>query len=156
MLGTESCINPFAPRLDFAPASSACNDLTNIENVLCTFRNAYTFKDTTLYSSIIGSNFVFTYRDYDQGVDVSWGRTDEMHVTYAMFQSVQDLELIWNNEVSSSGNDTVHSTIRGFTLTVTFSSSDIAEVDGYASLTFARHTAKDPWQLVLWNDQSNY
>ena len=150
------CINPFAPKLDITPASETCSDLSSIENVLCTFRNAYTFKDTTLYGSVIGSEFAFSYRDYDKATDVTWGRTDEMRTTYSLFQNAQSLTLIWNNEISSSGNDTNRSSIRGFNLTVTFSPNDIAHVDGYANLTFYRPTANDGWKIIRWRDESNF
>ena len=156
VLCTNGCRNPFAPSLDLQPASEICADLTSIDNVLCTFRNAYTFKDTTLYSTIIGDDFTFSFRDYDHGVDVSWGRNDEMRSTYELFQTVQSLTLIWNNEISSSGNDTTRSSIRSFNLTVAFSSNDITHVDGYANLTFRRATAKDGWRLVRWRDESNF
>ena len=124
--------------------------------MLCTFRNAYTFKDTTLYGSLLSPSFTFVYTDYDRGVDVSWGRTDEMRTTYGLFQSVQSVTLIWNNEIASSGNDTLYSVIRGFNLTVAFSPNDILRVDGYANLTFERATPSDPWKILLWRDQSNF
>jgi len=151
-----SCLNPFAPKLATGLAAQTCYDLTTIENVLCTFRNAYTFKDTTLYGSIIDKDFAFTYRDYDHGVDVSWGRNDEMRTTYGLFQSVEDLTLIWNNEVSSSGNDTSYSTVRGFNLTVTFNPSDIIRVSGYANLTFVLLRSTRTWKIVRWRDESNF
>lgn len=154
MLG--SCLNPFAPKLDTGPATQVCSDLTQIDNVLCTFRNAYAFKDTTLYSSILASDFTFVYRDYDRGVDVTWGREDEMRTTYALFQSVQSLTLIWNNEISSSGSDTLRTVIRGFNLTVTFNPSEVSRVDGYANLTFTRTDAGAPWRILRWRDESNF
>ncbi|HMD13307.1 MAG TPA: hypothetical protein VKI62_01635, partial [Bacteroidota bacterium] len=77
-----SCLNPFAPRLETQLSENTCSDLTQIDNVFCTFRNAYAFKDTTLYGSIIAPDFTFSYRDYDNGVDVTWGRDDEMRSTY--------------------------------------------------------------------------
>src|SRR6266581_790121 len=86
-VGFAGCINPFAPKLDLTPASEQCSDLTSIDNVLCTFRNAYTFKDSTLYGSVIDGNFTFSFRDYDRAIDVSWGRTDEMRTTYSLFQN---------------------------------------------------------------------
>jgi len=136
--------------------AETCSDLTRIENVLCTFRNAYSFKDTTLYGSIIAPDFSFTYTDYDKGVDISWGRNDEMRTTYGLFQSVQSLNIIWNNEISSSGNDTLRSIERGFNLTVTFNPSDITRVDGYALLTFARATTGDPWKIRSFREKSNF
>jgi hypothetical protein len=87
--------------------SSLCTDLTDIENVLCTFRNAYSFKDTTLYGTIIDPSFTFVYRDYERGVDVSWGRDDEMRTTYGLFQNVESLTLIWNNEIPLIATDTL-------------------------------------------------
>jgi hypothetical protein len=151
-----SCLNPFAPKLDTTLGETVCSDLTDVENIFCVFRNAYSFKDTSLYGSIIGSGFIFSFRDYDQGVDVSWGRDDEMRSTYGLFQSVQSLNLVWNNEISSDSGATSRTIIRGFNLTVTFNPGDIERVDGYANLTFTRKSAADSWQIVHWRDESNY
>ncbi len=151
-----SCLNPFAPRLDTSSALAVCSDLTQIDNVLCTLRNAYSFKDTTLYGSIIAPDFTFSFRDYDHGVDVTWGRDDEMRATYGLFQSVQSLTLIWNNEISSDSGETRRTVIRGFNLTVTFNPSDIERADGYANLTFERPTTADPWKIIFWRDESNF
>ena len=151
-----SCLNPFAPRLDFDLTAQSCADLTTIENLLCSFRHAYSFKDTTLYGSLIEDGFTFIYTDYDRGVDITWGREDEMRTTYGLFQSTQSLTLIWNNELSSSGNDTLRTSLRGFNLIVTFNPSDITRVDGYANLTFARANNQDPWKITRWRDESNF
>lgn len=151
-----SCLNPFAPRLDTTLEAETCSDLTKIDNVLCTFRNAYSFKDTTLYGSLIASDFTFTYTDYDKGVDVSWGRNEEMRATYGLFESVQALNLIWNNEISSTGDDTLKSIERGFNLTVIFNPSDITRVDGYALLTFVRPTASDPWKIKSFREKTKF
>lgn len=151
-----SCLNPFAPRLDTSTPSQLCSDLTTIDNVLCTWRNAYSFRDTTLYGSILAPNFTFVYRDYDRGVDVSWGRDDEMRSTYALFQNIESLTLIWNNELPIFENDTVKSIQRAFNLTVTFNSSNIDRVDGNAILTFTRASTRDGWRIAFWRDESNY
>lgn len=151
-----SCVNPFAPKLDFGLQAQLCNDLTQIENVLCTFRHAYAFKDTTLYGSILASQFIFTFRDYDEGIDVSWGRDEEMRTTYGLFQSVQSLTLVWNNEIEIITTDTLQSIQRAFNLTITFNPSDITHVDGNAILTFERSKIDDPWKIVRWRDESNF
>ena len=151
-----SCLNPFAPRLETTPALQTCSDLTQIANVFCTFRNAYSFKDTTLYGSIIGPDFTFSFRDYDHGIDVTWGREDEMRTTYGLFQSVQSLNLIWNNQISSDSGETRRTIIRGFNLTVTFNPSDVESVDGYANLTFERSSPGGPWKIAFWRDESNF
>ena len=155
-LPLQGCINPFAPRLDVTLEAQSCSDLTATDNVFCTFRNAYSFRDTTLYSSIIGPDFTFTYPDYDKGVDISWGRTDEMRTTYGLFQSVQSLTLIWNDEISSSGSDTLKSIERGFDLTVTFNPSDVTRIDGYALLTFERASAGASWKIRSFREKTNF
>jgi hypothetical protein len=151
-----SCLNPFAPRLETQLSENTCSDLTQIDNVFCTFRNAYAFKDTTLYGSIIAPDFTFSYRDYDNGVDVTWGRDDEMRSTYGLFQSAQSLTLIWNSEISSDSGETQRTVIRGFDLTVTFNPTDIEHVDGYADMTFERATSSDSWKIAYWRDESNF
>lgn len=151
-----SCLNPFAPRLETDFTAQSCTDLTNIDNVFCSFRNAYAFKDTTLYGSLIAPSFVFSFRDYDLGIDVSWGRDDEMRSTYGLFQSVQSLTLIWNNTLSSDTGEIRRSVVRGFNLTITFNPGDIERVDGYANMTFERGSVNDPWKIVHWRDESNY
>ena len=151
-----SCHNPFAPLLETGSTFQTCSDYKVIDNLLCSFRNAYAFKDTTLYGSLLAAGFTFSYTDYDRVVEVTWGRNDEMRSTYGLFQSVQSLSLVWNNEISSSGSDTLRSIIRGFNLTVTFNSSDISRVDGYANLTFERVSVNDPWKIIHWRDESNF
>jgi len=153
---SSGCLNPFAPRLGDAGTADICTDYTVIENVFCTFRNAYSFKDTTLYGAIISPLFTFVYTDYDRAVDVAWGRDDEMRTTYGLFQSVQSLTLTWNNTIISEGNDTAWNAVRGFTLTVTFNPSDVSRVDGYANFTLGREAAGDPWKILRWRDESNY
>jgi hypothetical protein len=120
------------------------------------FQSAYNFRDTTLYGGIVGGDFVFVYRDYDLGVDVSWGREQEMRATYGLFQNAQQLQLIWNNITSTTTDSNVVTVVRGFNLTLYFNPSDIERVDGYASLTFERAGVTDPWKIVRWRDLSNY
>ena len=151
-----SCLNPFAPKLDTELTSQRCDDLTNVENLFCSFRNAYLFKDTTAYGSLIAPQFVFVYTDYDRAVDVSWGRDDEMRITYALFQNVQSLTLVWNTEIAISATDTMETVERGYSLTVAFDPGNVVRVDGYADLTFIRPGAGDPWKIVRWRDRSNY
>lgn len=151
-----SCFNPFAPKLETELSSATCSDFTIIENMFCAFRNAYAFKDTNLYGSIIDPGFTFSYRDYDHGVDVSWGRDDEMRSTYGLFQSVQSVSVIWNAVISADTGESRRSIVRGFNLTVTFNPGDVERVDGYANLTFYRPGPDAPWKLLHWRDESNF
>ena len=145
--------NPFAPSLDLSPAQSTCNP-HSVEGVFHCFQNAYTFRDTTIYGQLLGSDFVFVYRDYDLGIDVTWGRDEEMRTTYGLFQNVQNLDLIWNNIVSITPDST--NVVRGFNLTITFNANDIIRVDGYANITLSRGSPTEPWKIVRWRDESNF
>ncbi len=153
-----SCENPFAPRLatEQAAPSNFISNQSTLDGVFQNFIYAYTFKDTTVYSKLIAPNFTFTYRDYDNGVDVAWGRDDEMRSTGMMFQLVNRLVLNWNNILSLT-EDSLHATVtRGFTLTVAFNPADIEEVDGKAYFELQRASSSSPWQISLWKDESNF
>jgi hypothetical protein len=149
------CVNPFAPGRDDTPAQSACDPHT-IEGLFQCFQAAYTFRDTTVYGQLIDPAFIFVYRNYDVGVDVTWGRDDEIRTTFGLFQNAQKLDLIWNNIISSSTDSTRVNVVRGFNLTLVFNPSDIERVDGYANLTLERARSSDPWRIVRWRDESNY
>ena len=150
------CINPFAPKLENEMIGQSCTDLRNIDELFCVFRNSYTFKDTTIYGSLLAPEFTFSYVDYERGIEVSWGRDDEMRSAYGLFHNVQNLALTWNNVIFSAGDTTLHSVIRGFNLTVTFTPGDIIRVDGYANLTFERLNSNADWKIVHWHDESNF
>jgi hypothetical protein len=148
------CVNPFAPKLDDSVGGSdrLISNQSDIEGVFKNFQYAYTFKDTLIYSQLLHPDFIFTYRDYDKGYDVSWGRDEEMKTTYGLFQNTQRLDLIWNNIIIMSG-DSTH-IIRSFNLTVSFSPVDIEYIDGKVNLELIKTNNK--WQIYRWIDESNY
>lgn len=153
--------NPFAPGYvsSIDDARSILGDQRTIEGVFENFAYAYkNHQDTTTYGKLINGEFTFVYRDYDRGVDVSWGRDEEMRTTNSLFQNVQQLDLVWNNIVSSSmSTDSTQATVsRNFVLTVMFNPGDVITVNGYANLTLGRQQAQDPWMIVRWRDESNF
>ena len=149
------CVNPFAPGWDDTPAQASCDPHT-IEGIFQCFQRAYTYRDTTAYGQMLDQDFVFVFRNYDVGIDVTWGRDEEMRTTFGLFQNVQRLDLIWNNIVSTSAESTRVSIVRGFNLTLVFNPSDIERVDGNANLTFELARVSDPWKIILWRDESNF
>jgi hypothetical protein len=155
MLIVTGCLNPFAPGLDQSPAQSSC-DQTTVEGMFQCFQNAYTFRDTSAFGQLLSGSFIFVFRDYDLGIDVTWGRDEEMRVTQGLFHNAQKLDLIWNNYVTNTESDTAATAVRSFNLTVTYNPSSIDRVDGYANLTFSRSARGSPWHIVLWRDESNY
>jgi len=149
-----SCLNPFAPRLDLNSTDSGLiSDRKDIEGVFKNLQYSYTFKDTTIYGELLNSDYNFSYRDYDLGADISWGRDEEMKVTYGLFENTEKLDLIWNNIVSLSDDST--NVIRSFNLTITFNPTDIVLVDGRVNLTLQKDEEKK-WQIIRWVDESNF
>lgn len=150
------CINPFAPSINenLANDGSIISDQKNIEGLFQNFKYAYTFKDTTIYGALLAPDFTFMYRDYDAGFDYSWGRDEEMKVTYGLFQNSERLDLIWNNIVLISNDST--NIIRSFNLTITFSPTDIPRVDGKVNLSLKKDINTGKWQIYRWIDESNF
>ena len=151
----NSCINPFSPSIDENLGSNEglISNQTDIGGVFQNFQYAYTFKDTLIYSKLLNSNFSFSYRDYDLGADISWGREDELKTTNGLFQNCQNLNLIWNEITSITGDST--EVTRSFNLTVTFNPTYIIYVDGRVDLTLIK-SADNTWKILHWVDQSNF
>lgn len=152
------CTNPFAPKLDenFEDIKPPVSDQKDITGVFQNFQYAYTFKDTTIYSGLISSDFTFTYRDYDQGFDVTWGRDEEMRTTYGLFQNAQRLDLIWNNIVLITEDSLSANIVRSFNLTITFNPTDVVRVDGRVNLSMKKDMVTQIWRINRWIDESNF
>jgi len=153
-----SCVNPFAPKLATTQAAGSgfLADQKNVDGIFQNFVYSYTFKDTSVYSQLIGPSFTFVYRDYDNSQDVAWGRDVEMRSTSLMFQLVNRLTLIWDDTYPVDSTD-VHAEItRGFNLTVTFNPADIEDVSGKAYFVLDRASSSKPWTITMWRDESNF
>ncbi len=152
------CKNPFAPAFDEEANSgnTTISDQKTIEGVFQNFQYAYTFKDTTIYGKLLSEDFIFTYRDYEVGFDVSWGREEEMKTTYGLFQNSQRLDLIWNNIILSSVDTLTANIVRGFNLTITFNPTDVVRIDGRVNMALKRETDGSKWQISRWIDESNF
>ena len=155
----SSC-NPFAPGLDnsLSEGSSILGDPSTIDGIFQNMKYAYTFRDTTIYGQLLNSDFSFVYTDYDRGVEVTWGRDEEMQTTRGLFMNVQRLDLVWNNIIAvSTDSMNLHASVsRNFNLTVTFNPGDVPRIDGYATLTLIRSDPQKPWQIIRWRDKSNF
>lgn len=148
--------NPFAPALDESLPQNSFGDPHTIDGYFQAFRSAYQFRDTTLYGQLLDQQFIFSYHNYDRGLDLQWGRDEEMLTTGALFNSTQALDLLWGNIIDSLGTDTVYDVTRAFSLDVTLTSSDVLHTDGRAVFHLVRAQASDPWKAVQWRDESNF
>jgi hypothetical protein len=132
------------------------SDQKDIAGVFQNFQYSYTFKDTTIYSGIITDDFTFTYRDYDQGFDVTWGRDEDVRTTYGLFENTQRLDLIWNNIVLITEDSLSANIVRSFNLTITFNPTDVVRVDGKVNLTLNKNIDSGVWRINKWIDESNF
>jgi len=155
---TFSCANPFAPKFDedFDSGGPPISDQTTIEGVFQNFQYSYTFKDTLIYGNLITSDFTFTYRDYENGFDVNWGRDEEMRTTNGLFQNSQRLDLIWNNIVLSTIDSLDANIVRSFNLNITFNPTDVVRIDGRVNVSLKQDPVSKKWRMTRWIDESNF
>jgi hypothetical protein len=152
------CTNPFAPAYDenYDDNRPGISDLTTIEGVFQNFQFSYSFKDTLIYGQLIAPDFIFTYRDYDEGFDVSWARDDDLRTTDGLFKNSDRLDLIWNNIILSTEDSLTATIIRSFNLNITFNPTDVVRVDGRVNLSLRKDAETKKWQITRWLDESNF
>jgi hypothetical protein len=149
-----SCENIFSPKIDNSGTNNILSDQKTIEGLFQNFKYSYTFKDTSVYSELLTSDFTFTYRDYALGFDVSWDKFTDLKTTSGLFQNTQKLEIIWNNIIYQDGDSLNYSVKRSFDLTITFNPSDIIRLYGFVDMTITRPTAADKWKIYYWRDET--
>lgn len=151
------CVNPFAPA-EAAVAADApiLGDQRTVDGLFRNFRYAYVFRDTLTYGRLLDRAFTFVYRNYDKGIDVTWGRDEDMLATAGLFNAAQQLDLVWNDVVLADGDSLAQSISRGFNLTITFSPTDVIRAQGRVNLRLERPSSTDVWKIVRWRDESNF
>jgi hypothetical protein len=152
------CTNPFAPAYDenYDENGPGISDLKTIEGVFQNFQYSYSFKDTLIYGQLIAPDFIFTYRDYDLGFDVSWARDEDLRTTDGLFKNSERLDLIWNNIVLSTEDSLTANIVRSFNLSITFNPTDVVRVDGRVNLSLRKDAETKKWQITRWLDESNF
>lgn len=157
MMLFSSCTNPFAPKLSDTPlGENVFADQKTVDGVFQNFRSAYLYKDTLAYGRLLDKDFIFIYRNYETGVDGTWGRDQDMFTTSGLFNAAQNLDLMWNDIVISTGDSIRLDIARGFNLTITFNPQDIVRVQGRVNLQLKRNSTEEVWKIVRWRDESNY
>lgn len=153
-----ACVNPFAPAEgDGSALDNLLGDPKTINGFYQRFQSAYTFRDTAIYGPLVHPEFIFSFRDFEQNIDISWGRPVEMLTTFRLFFESSEIQLQWNNTVSQFVNatGTEAQVTRRFNLTVVLPQSDVLRTDGSANFVLQRSDSTLPWRLLRWRDQSN-
>jgi len=151
-----SC-NPFAPsQYEGDQDALVIGDQTKVEGVFQNWRYSYIFADTSVYSSLLSDNFSFVYRNYDLGIDNSWGREVDLRTTRTLFDSTESIDLIWNEIIYEIGDSLSKNILRSFNLQLVFGSEDITRINGRANIQLIRKEVDDDWKIEVWRDESNY
>ncbi len=152
-----SC-NPFAPAYDEDGLSgiNVLGDPTTIDGYFQLFKNAYEMRDTTLYGRLFTEDFVFTYRDFDLGQEISWDRATELNISYRLFQSVLQINLDWNYYVDRDTTPLEASITRNFNLIIEQDESTAYSGAGRARLRLRRASPGDAWKAYSWFDDSDF
>ena len=125
-----------------------------VDGVFTNFKYAYTFKDTSVYSGLLTEDFLFVYKDWELGYDISWDKPTEMRTTSRLFQNSQKTDIIWNNITVYMGDSLNVNVKRGFNLTVTFNPSNVVRLFGFADMNLSRPDINSPWRIKKWRDES--
>jgi hypothetical protein len=154
-ISITSCFNPFSPKYDekIGNGDALISNQKSIEGVFQNFSYAYTFQDTSIYGKLLAGDFQFTYHDYENGVDVSWNRDEDMRITNSLFNNTSNLDLVWNKIISISEDSS--NVVRSFNLTVTFNPTDVIFVDGRVNLLLKKDDS-GKWLIENWIDDSNF
>jgi len=150
-----SCINPFAPSLSDAE-TDGLGDLKTIDGFFQTFQYAYNMKDTIIYSNLLSADFVFAYRDYEKGINLTLTREEDMITTYRLFSAAQKLDFIWNAIIINDGSEIERNILRSFSLTITFPNDIPIYIKGNAYFILKRGDENENWKLSYWRDDSYY
>lgn len=149
--------NPFAPsKYNGEAGDLVLGNQKTVEGVFQNWRYAYIFGDTTVYSNLLADDFVFIYRNYDLGIDNSWGKEIDMRTTSTLFDSTESIDLIWNEIVFELGDSLSKNILRSFNLQLVFNANDISRINGRANIQLERASTKDDWKITQWRDESKY
>lgn len=151
-----SC-NPFAPSIDNdLGGNDFLADQTTVDGFFQNWSSAYNYRDTIIYRQLLHPDFVFSYRDYDKNVDLSWDKLTDVRKTNGLFTTANYIDLSWNDYIFSIGDSVTWDATRLFYLQITFSESDVINITGRAKIRLKRENSKQNWQMSQWVDESSF
>lgn len=147
------CDNPFAPKYgNNIENVDRILPQTKVENIFINIKYAYLLKDTTVYSALLDNDFLFSYRDYEKNIEISWNKQEELRITNSLFQNSKELNLTWNDILAMSADSST--IIRNFQLSIRFNTDDFVRIDG--KVKFVLKKKNNLWYIYQWYDDSNF
>lgn len=149
--------NPFAPsKYTGEEGNLVLGDQMTVEGVFQNWRYAYIFADTSVYSNLLDEEFTFIYRNYELGIDNSWGKDIDLRTTRTLFDSTESIDLIWNEIIFEIGDSLSKNILRSFNLQLSFRADDVTRINGRANIQLVRSKVDEVWKIQQWRDESNY
>lgn len=149
--------NPFAPAISTDDLNFPVEgDQKTVNGLFQNWRYSYIFKDTVAYGQLLDEDFIFLYRNYDEGIEYSWRKQVDMIATNNLFISTQTIDLVWNETIFDIGDSLYRNVAKSFNLQITFDQSDITRINGRANIELRRQSVDSIWRILTWIDESNY
>jgi len=152
--------NPFAPELvdhDLNDTPEFINQKSP-QDVLESFRFAYTFKDSLLYSGLLDSSFLFISKNYNTSppTNLIWGKDVDIKTTVGMFRHFDILELTWSYIPNPNYNqDSTRSDLRVTFQLILDGGKQFPPITGEALYNFIKNPDKN-WRISRWEDLSSF
>lgn len=151
-----SCLNPFAPELEYTRITSdlMTEQKTPFE-VLTNFKYAYTLKDSFIYADLLDSSFIFQYTDPNDDVAnrvITWGRDVDLKTTGRLFRSFTTIDLNWGKKnLWELIKENEAELTKTFTLNLSGPAGDY-QLSGAAIFSFRKSPYDNRWRLSRWQD----
>ncbi|MBL0331723.1 MAG: hypothetical protein IPP08_11125 [Chlorobiota bacterium] len=157
ILFAASCTNPFAPKLqdELGKEQTDLGDQRTVEGVFKNIRYSYTYKDTSIYGSLLHQEFQFRYYNTEQATDAVFNRDEEMRINYNLFRNADQLDIQWNDIQSQEGDTSFIDVTRAYNLKLILQQGEVFRVDGRARLRLTRKNQTEKWLIKIWYDVSN-
>lgn len=156
-LSIISCFNPFAPRLEKSlEFEQLITEQKTPEDVLTNFAYAYTFKDSSLYSELLDSSFVFLYFDPNYGTSgrfANWNRDVDLLTTGRLFRNYDVIDLVWNSTIYSFEEENFSELSKSFQLNLV-NDEETINITGNAIFSFRKNLKDEKWRIIRWKDES--
>jgi hypothetical protein len=152
--------NPFAPEAvdyDLNETPEFINQKTP-QSVLESFRFAYTFKDSLLYSDLLDSSFLFISKNYETSppTNLIWGKDVDIKTTVGMFRHFNILELTWSFiPIPNYNQDSTKSDLRVTFQLILDGGREFPAITGEALYNFIKNPDKK-WRISRWEDLSSF
>jgi hypothetical protein len=145
------CANPFAPALRGA-AESVWTDASTVGGLLQNFATAYELRDSLRYAELLDESFQFRYYDVALSRYDGWFRETDLLITSRIFNTYQNISLIWSIPDSTVEDSSISDTPIDFLVHYQLILEDLTPLQGFARFTVIKPEG-ERFRILLWQDE---